>query len=178
MVGCCLPTTWDWARYMLHLNTPKAAKLIKFNQTASCWLALATIAIGHKSKRNHFQCTTQECCASQTALIRMKHGQWLIFFAQPNQTSNSARKSHQPWRKQGFRVSLLASLTWFLCGKKNLRKLFSLEFWIFGQAIWVNMQTWGIFSTTRDRWRRSWLLQRRGCFSDRQFKLRQTYHAG
>lgn len=43
-----MPTTWDWARYMLHLNTPKAAKLIKFNQTASCWLALATTAMGHK----------------------------------------------------------------------------------------------------------------------------------
>ncbi|MCJ1349374.1 hypothetical protein MMC31_007614 [Peltigera leucophlebia] len=32
-------------------------------KTASCWLALATIAIAHKTKRNHHQCTTQSCLA-------------------------------------------------------------------------------------------------------------------
>lgn len=52
--------TWDSARYKLSLNDLKN-KTNQVKQTATCLLALATIAIGHEIRRIHHGCTTAGC---------------------------------------------------------------------------------------------------------------------
>ena len=40
---------------------PERTKLIKFDETAICWLALATILIEHEKRQTHRGCTPAGC---------------------------------------------------------------------------------------------------------------------